>query len=62
MHDGTQTAMPNFLPSAAPTGCRATKKAKKKATAVLRDDGGMPTSPVKSAVYPKLLDETEAWV
>ena len=51
MQAGTYRAMPKRRPSAAPTGCRRTKKAKKTATAVLRSSGRRPTSLVKSAVY-----------
>lgn len=47
MQVGTQYAMPNFRPKAAPTGCRATKNAKKKASAVLRSPGESPASRVK---------------
>jgi hypothetical protein len=41
--------MPYFLPSAAPTGCRVTKKAKKSATAVFMSPLSSPISVVKCA-------------
>jgi hypothetical protein len=49
MQLGTQRTMPYFLPKAAPAGCSATKKAKKRATAVLRSDLRSPMSLVKCA-------------
>jgi hypothetical protein len=49
MHVGTQATMPYLRPSAAPTGCSATKKAKKRATAVLRSLFSRPMSAVKLA-------------
>jgi hypothetical protein len=49
MHVGTHATMPYFLPKAAPSGCRATKKAKKRATAVLRSLFARPMSEVKLA-------------
>ena len=58
MTEGTQTAMPYFLPNAAPTGCNDTKKAKNMATAVLRSSGSIPTSFVKSAVYARVSTHT----
>ena len=47
MHEGTHSTMPYFRPSAAPTGCKVTKKAKKRATAVLRSPFSRPISEVK---------------
>jgi hypothetical protein len=49
MHVGTQATMPYLRPSAAPAGCKATKKAKKRATAVLRSPLLSPMSVVKCA-------------
>jgi hypothetical protein len=49
MQAGTHLAMPYLRPRAAPTGCRATKKAKKKAREVLRSFGERPVSRVKPA-------------
>jgi hypothetical protein len=41
--------MPYLRPSAAPTGCSVTKKAKKRATAVFRSEDESPMSRVKWA-------------
>lgn len=49
MQLGTHATMPYLLPSAAPSGCRATKKAKKRAMAVLMLLFLSPTSAVKCA-------------
>lgn len=49
MHDGTHATMPYLRPSAAPAGCSVTKKAKKRATAVLRSPFFIPISVVKCA-------------
>src|SRR5690242_15291617 len=49
MHVGTQATMPYLRPSAAPAGWRATKKAKKSATAVFRSPFLSPISDVKCA-------------
>ena len=49
MQLGTQCTMPYFLPSAAPSGCKATKKAKKRATAVFMAPLSSPISAVKCA-------------
>jgi hypothetical protein len=49
MQLGTHLTMPYFLPSAAPRGCSATKKAKKSATAVLTSSLSNPISAVKWA-------------
>jgi hypothetical protein len=47
MQAGTQRVMPYLRPRAAPTGCRATKNAKKNASDVLRSPGESPVSRVK---------------
>ena len=47
IQEGTQSTMPYLLPKAAPSGCRPTKKAKKRATAVFRASLSRPTSSVK---------------
>jgi hypothetical protein len=49
MHVGTHVTMPYRRPRAAPAGCSATKKAKKRATAVLRSLFLSPMSVVKCA-------------
>jgi hypothetical protein len=49
MQLGTHGTMPYLLPRAAPTGCSVTKKAKKRATAVLRSPLSSPMSVVKCA-------------
>lgn len=49
IHVGTHATMPYLLPRAAPTGCSDTKKAKKRATAVLRSPLSRPMSVVKCA-------------
>jgi hypothetical protein len=49
MQVGTNATMPYFLPRTAPRGCRVTKKAKKRATAVLMSLFSSPTSSVKFA-------------
>jgi hypothetical protein len=49
MQLGTQATMPYLRPRAAPTGCSATKKAKKRAMAVLTSLFLSPMSAVKCA-------------